>query len=59
MLSYTEHCNFGQYNGSPGRGSVNLIQVLIVGLAPAGPGCVLIFSMAAPRSGGTKLFKLN
>jgi len=38
ILSYTEHCSFGQYNGSPGNGSVNLMQVLIVGFAPAGPG---------------------
>jgi hypothetical protein len=38
MLSYTEHYSFGQYNGSPGKGIANLMQVLIVGFGPAGPG---------------------
>lgn len=30
-----------------------------MGLAPAGPGYVLMLSIALPKSGGTKLFKLN
>lgn len=31
----------------------------MVGFGPAGPGWVLIFSIAVAQSGGTKLFKLK
>lgn len=34
-------------------------MVLMVGLAPAADGAVLIFSIAVPSSGGTKLLRLN
>ena len=46
ILSNTEHCNLGQYNGSPGNGSLNLIRVFIVGLGPYGPGSVLMLPIA-------------
>jgi hypothetical protein len=51
--------SLGQYNGSVGRGTLKLIEELIVGLAPVGPGCVLMFSRAVPSFGETRLFKLN
>jgi hypothetical protein len=59
MLSNTEHYNLGQYNGSFGKGIVNLIIVFIVGSAPAGPGYVLMFSIFLAQFGGTKLLRLN
>ena len=38
---------------------MNLMSVLMVGLAPGEFGCVWIFAIALPSSGGIRLLRLN
>jgi hypothetical protein len=53
------HKRRGWNSLSSGRGTLNLMRVLMVGLAPGEFGCVWMFAMALPSSGGIKLFRLN
>ena len=58
-LSNTWHESLGQKSGSNGRGTLKVINVLMVGSGPGAFGSVLRFCRFVPMFGGTRLFRLK
>ena len=53
--SYTVQESAGQYSSATGRGILNLTTELMLGFAPLGPGCVLMFYICPDSFGSVKL----